>query len=83
MGSVTLNPPITCRGCGLAIITTKRYENCPSCGESLTQLSLPAPGREPSTYDCPVCDEPPASCTCLRVSVRRRIARALSRRAAA
>ncbi len=36
----------------------------------------PTPGASLST--CPVCDELPPGCTCLRPSVRRRIARELA-----
>lgn len=81
MSSLVLSPPITCRHCGLAVITTKKYEKCPSCAQPLAEV--PAASRESSPYDCPVCAELPAACTCLRASVRRRIAVSLRKRAAA
>jgi hypothetical protein len=37
---------------------------------------------EVSLNTCPVCDELPERCTCLRPSVRRKIARELQRKAA-
>ena len=75
MSAITLSPPITCRCCGVAIISMKKYDHCPACDAPLA--SEPTSARESSPYDCPVCDELPTACTCLRPSVRRRIAGAL------
>lgn len=71
---VTIQPRV-CRECNTTVLSGQWRERCLNCGELYEAAARPALSiREPGPYDCPLCNEGPRSCTCLRPSVRRRIA---------
>ncbi len=70
--------PRVCRECNTTTLSGKWREHCLHCGHPFDVIPLPvAVEREAGPYDCPVCAEGPRACTCLRPSVRRRIASAI------
>jgi len=67
-----------CRACHTTLISGKWRDRCLHCGHPYEPSVLaPVRRREHSPYHCPLCEEPPRSCSCLRASVRRRIALAI------
>lgn len=70
---LVLHPRI-CRECNTMVLSGEWRERCLQCGTPYGEAAAAAVLRDPAPHDCPLCDEPPRSCTCLRPSVRRRIA---------
>ena len=72
--------PRVCLACNTTMLSGKWRDRCLHCGHPYgdqPEGSAPRPAamaRESTPYDCPLCNETPRACTCLRPSVRRRIA---------
>lgn len=74
MPSQLVLQPRICRECNTMVLSGEWRERCLQCGTPYDGVAGPTPHREPSPDDCPVCELAPRACTCLRPSVRRRIA---------
>ncbi|MFN2431524.1 MAG: hypothetical protein ABR599_01660 [Gemmatimonadota bacterium] len=77
MATQLILQPRICRECNTTVLSGEWRERCLQCGKPYADVAVLEQPRESTPYDCPVCEESPRSCTCLRPSVRRRIANAI------